>query len=253
MTKKIIVAGCSFSAHYAKTIGLEQFPIWPELLAKYFGLELVNTARIGASNTQIFSKAIDAAIEYDDIEMIVVMWSEWDRMSFPYEDKEFSSMQPSWKSFSPETSYKTNTENFPGCLEICKVMYDNKLSNLQGIVNSTMRLIWSFQSIMETLGIKYIHMQGPSPNIYEWHKVHDFAQQITKSPYCDLINNKFIGWPPVRFNAGWNMDDFFRFYAEGPFEKYTIGGDKDSHPNELGNEFIFNILKNEYEKIYKAN
>ena len=245
MTKKIIVSGCSFATHYARSKGLDQFPIWPELLANHYGLQLVNTSQMGASNRQIFSKAIDAAIECDDIEMVVVMWSEWDRISFPYEGGY-------WRSFSPETTYKTNTNNFPGCQEICKIMHDNSLSNLQGIVNSTMRLVWSFQSIMETLGIKYVHIQGPCPNIYEWHPAHKFAQQMMKSPYCDLINNKFIGWPAVKYNAGWNVDDFFRFHSEGPLEKYTLASD-DPHPNEHGNQLIFNILKDEYEKIYKAN
>tara|TARA_B100000676_G_scaffold134276_1_gene133212 strand:- start:1428 stop:2165 length:738 start_codon:yes stop_codon:yes gene_type:complete len=245
MTKKIVVAGCSFATHYARSRGLKQFPIWPELLAKELNLKLINTAEMGASNTEIYSKAIDAAVTLNDIELMVVMWSEWDRLSFPYEK--------SWKSFSPETTFKTNVENFPGCQQICQVMHDNDLSNLKGVVNSTIRLIWSFQTIMESMDIKYVHIQGPSPNIYEWYKVWKFADQISKSPYADLINNKFIGWPPVRYNAGWNIDDFFRFHLEDPLERYTIAGDDDSHPNELGNQYIYNILKNHYEETYQTN
>ena len=61
MKRKIVVAGCSFATHYARSKGLKQFPIWPELLAKELKLKLINTAEMGASDTDIYSRAIGAA------------------------------------------------------------------------------------------------------------------------------------------------------------------------------------------------
>tara|TARA_B100000700_G_scaffold330199_1_gene455208 strand:+ start:8410 stop:9144 length:735 start_codon:yes stop_codon:yes gene_type:complete len=239
MKKRLVVTGCSFAAHYAKTIGLEQFPIWPELLAKDLNLRLTNKAQMGASNREIYSKTLDAIVQFKDIDFVVVMWSEWDRISFNHESP--------WRSFSPETTYAVQVENFPGCLEICETMDKYKLQNLQGIVNETIRLIWSLQTILESMNINYVFIQGPEPNPYQRYDIHMYGQQILKSPHVHLINDRFVGWPPNRMLAGWNIDHFFRHHQEKEFDHYTIGGDEDAHPNALGNELIFYALREHYE------
>jgi len=218
-----------------------------KLLADHLKLKLVNLSRPGASNKEIMSKALDAVVKYNDIEALFVMWTEMDRISFQAE-------QPWWKSFSPETSYREKVENFPGCQDISKLIIENDCSQLQAIVNDTIRTMYTFQTVMDHLGIKYIHMQGTSPNSFMTFPVYKFSRAITKAPHFNRINEvKLLGWPCTRNIGGWNMDDFFRFHLKDDnltFEDCTIDGENDAHPNELGNVYIFHIMKNHYEQTY---
>lgn len=245
--KKCVVVGCSYASDWATHIGLPRFTIWPELLAEHFNLELVNLSRPGASNKEIVSKALDAVVKYKDMEALFVMWTEFDRISF-------QSDQPWWKSFSAETSLREKVECFPGCQEISKVMLENDCVQLQAMVDDTIRTMYTFQTVMEHLDINYIHMQGPSPNPFFDYSVYDFSKAITKAPHFDLIQeSKLLGWPCTRNIAGWNMDDFFRFHVKDDnlkFEDCTIDGENDAHPNRLGNQYIFHIMKNQYEQTY---
>jgi hypothetical protein len=77
MTKKLMVAGCSFSAVSRELPGTA----WSELLAKKLGWELVNLARQGCSNGGI-------RIQIDEIrrqrpDFAVVSATFWDRMEIP--------------------------------------------------------------------------------------------------------------------------------------------------------------------------
>ena len=61
--KKLIVSGCSFTENYAKTIGLKEWPNWPELLADSLGMELINLGKSGQGNEYIYSSLLDTVIK----------------------------------------------------------------------------------------------------------------------------------------------------------------------------------------------
>ena len=44
--KKLITAGCSYTANYALSQGLKQFPPWPSLLAEKLDMECIDVSKI---------------------------------------------------------------------------------------------------------------------------------------------------------------------------------------------------------------
>ena len=58
------------------------WPKWPEHLAKYLDMDLINLGQSGSGNQQIFNKAVDVTNYADNIGGVVCMWSEPDRIDF---------------------------------------------------------------------------------------------------------------------------------------------------------------------------
>ena len=75
--KKLIVSGCSYVDNYARTIGLDEWPIWPELLADRLDMELINLGKSGQGNEYIYSTLIDTVIKEKNIGLVIAMWTEF--------------------------------------------------------------------------------------------------------------------------------------------------------------------------------
>lgn len=89
---KLYVFGCSYSAAYEhKNIGGPSikeyydfrggnFPItWSELLANDLNLELVNTAKWGADNYEIFEKFCKKSAEFEENDIVLIGWTDVNR------------------------------------------------------------------------------------------------------------------------------------------------------------------------------
>ena len=76
------------------------FPSWPAHLAEKLNMECINLGRAGAGNEYMLAKVIDTVLTEKNIGLVVVMWSEWQRMDFVDINKE-------WKAFYP---HRDNSE-----------------------------------------------------------------------------------------------------------------------------------------------
>ena len=75
---KLIVGGCSYT--YG---GNDKDTIpWPNQLAELLDMELVNTSRNGVGNEYILGEISKAICSYNNIGLVVVMWSEFERIDF---------------------------------------------------------------------------------------------------------------------------------------------------------------------------
>ena len=61
MVKKLVAVGCSYTEDW------NDFPAWPELLAKKLNYECINLGQCGSGNECIFSKSLDALLEEKNI------------------------------------------------------------------------------------------------------------------------------------------------------------------------------------------
>jgi len=86
--KKLLASGCSWTD--ANFISHLEFlpeekrggwPMWPELIGKELGLEVINTAKQGRGNFYIGQSIIDNIIKYgDEVELVSVLWTQVDRV-----------------------------------------------------------------------------------------------------------------------------------------------------------------------------
>lgn len=76
---KILVSGDSWTSGWPleETQPREQFT-WPNIVAKHFDAQLVDTSRAGSSNYRIYRKAVEGILD-DSIDTVLVFLSSWVR------------------------------------------------------------------------------------------------------------------------------------------------------------------------------
>jgi hypothetical protein len=76
--KKILFAGCSFTAHCGFNDTNQLIYHWPEIFSKHFNVYYQNIAIGGCSNNEIFKRTIEATAS-QSFDLVIVMWSSTDR------------------------------------------------------------------------------------------------------------------------------------------------------------------------------
>ena len=74
---KVLVSGDSWTSGWPleETQPREQFT-WPNIVAKHFDAQLVDTSRAGSSNYRIYRKAVEGILD-DSIDTVLVFLSSW--------------------------------------------------------------------------------------------------------------------------------------------------------------------------------
>ena len=84
---KLIAIGCSYTEHYKDSMHTDvklDFPRWPELLADKLDMECVNLGKSGMGQEYMVAKLLDILISEKNIGLVVIMWSEWQRLDFQF-------------------------------------------------------------------------------------------------------------------------------------------------------------------------
>ena len=88
MTKtKLITIGCSYTEQYfhsTETKTKHNFARWPKLLADKLDMKCVNLGKAGMGQEYMVAKLLDTLISEKNIGLIVIMWSEWQRLDFQF-------------------------------------------------------------------------------------------------------------------------------------------------------------------------
>jgi hypothetical protein len=254
--KKLIVAGCSYTDNYAMKIHIQQFPIWAELLADKLDMELVNLGNCGDGNEAIWSKVTDEIVNTKNIGLVVVGWSEVDRVSFFAEvfNRRNSRYQHQWESFKPGRkiddveSKEKNQEVFKEnkAFLISEIFAKYHLLDLRAGSQKTFRYIYNLQTLCESLKVPYLQFQTCYPSAEEMER---FGKELINSPYLSLIKDTtFLGWPISEHIGGWCWD--YLMDQKDPSRNKMRITKKDTHPNEMGHEYIMEILLDGYKKNY---
>jgi len=269
--KKLIAIGCSYTADW------NSFPPWPTLLAEMLDMECVNLGRCAAGNNYMLSKITDTILTEKSIGLVVVMWSEWQRMSFQKNEKTWYTLSPAAIVRGGDGNQSPLESIRPVDLNTVNTDWRYKMLHSQTPYHSTQNTLRTFiHADILLKNIPYLFIQGtntiPPYNTDLLKKVncklggpnelHNFwdvnnsrkvaMKTIINSSYLEYIENnignKFIGWPifyPIggyTFNKLLDKKDKTRL-------KLRISAE-DSHPNGEGHKIMAEEIYNEHEKIY---
>ena len=208
-SKKIICCGDSYTDSFrAGNQGVEMpYQVWPNFLGEkisnneYFipSKDLMNLGSSGAGNYEIYSRTVDAISSQKNIGLVVVMWSEFPRVDFEVDLRNFKAEKDPTKNkfgfmsylrlYKGKTRYPVYFENFhpekvltserKGIITIDskgrKVVtpsWKYKLSEISGLkkiknnysgINAFIRYAYSIQSICDNENIPLIQIMGTRP------------------------------------------------------------------------------------------
>ena len=248
MVKKLLAVGCSY------TEDVYPFPVWPKLLAEKFNMECINLGQCGSGNEYIYSRTLDALVTEKNLGLVVVMWSQFQRLDFYDDDKWKCFGSSNLKAFFQAGNKERNRKE---CTNKLEMLY-NKIYDYFGYddishhTGRSIRLFYSLQQIMklpEYNNIPFYQLMGTYP--CDRTQKYIAAKTIIDSPYLDKINEMlFLGWPIFDELGGWNVDTWL--------DKVDLGkrnqdsdvriSQTDCHPNKKGHEKIAEMLYNEIKK-----
>jgi hypothetical protein len=259
MRKKLIVSGCSYSNESWTSIHHPEldvsWPKWPQLLAEKLDMQLVNLSESGAGQEYIYSNIIDKlqTIDHSKIGLVIAAWSTAPRRDYQIESLYLNKAK--W----------TND------------MYDSK-GCMNYWIDRSLRYYYSFQMVCENLKLPYKQLQmidlfkgylwqqliakrtKDFPDDFikqipilnephqltkeekEWKEKEEkkYLAQIHNSPYYEIINNNFIGWPTDPRLNGYSLSDKVLDNDTDRISKIDL------HPNRQGQEklaeFIYDRL-----------
>ena len=261
---KLIALGCSYTEHYLHSMhamGVDHsFTRWPQLLADKLDMKCVNLGRSGMGNEFMVSKLLDVLHTEKNIGLVVIMWSEWQRMDFQYEPSAWHPLHP----------HRDNEE-----IEIFPMNKEGRKTLLKYFnpVAATMKNLRQFFVAQELIkDIPYLMIQGCCPitdplyihpeyadidkqplrfvdNMKEVKRIRKLAtKQIIDFP-LEIDENKFIGWPIFSEIDGYDVDTMLD-KLDRKRKKYRVS-DNDSHPNGPGHEVISEEIYKVYKKVYE--
>jgi len=259
---KLIAIGCSYTEHYEDSIYADEselnFIRWPQHLADKLDMECVNLGKASMGQEYMVAKLLDTLISEKNIGLIVIMWSEWQRLDFQFRPGKGTN---GWVNLHPHRD-NFEVERYPINREARIALLEHN-----NVISATMRSLRFFLMAQELIkDIPYLMIQGcnplcdvlylhPESDNVDWQIVAQMRnksiKQIINSPISDRINeNNFIGWPIFEDIGGYYLDNYLD-EIDPERIKYRIS-ENDSHPNGLGHEIISEeILYDKYMEIYK--
>ena len=241
----MITSGCSFT----ESIRPNQEKSWADYLAEKLGKKLTNYGKGGAGNEYIYNSVVDNL----DTDLVVVMWSCFDRWDFhkgsfelPYLIEDGGSVPRKDELVNTSTGEFENTyvadENIfsENIAELSKVMLKNNLDDREYQIKKTIRWMVSLQHICEQKNIPLIQCLGFGKR--RWNKDIELAKtSLDYKPFYEL-EHKSLGWPFVERIGGFTMMD--------KLHKDMFVSNFDRHPNDKGHKYISEIIYDEYKISY---
>lgn len=264
MGSKLISIGCSFTAHTS----YPEFKYWDSYLAEYLNLELHNYARGGTGGPTHFYNLIEAVATHgNDIDTIVVGWTQWKRFSFPYISGYKSNLNPPYAPFAKDGKlYK----------EIYQLYAANERQAVMESIKSAYALMYAVTALADSINAKLIITQLLPALNKEATKFTDGYLYLSDLYRCTEDNEVFwrlrddkrlIGFPFLNKLGGYSICSGSEWVpschtVNKPETKTVIDFTKpdisvsdkfqiDAHPNQEGHKYIFNKYKDAYDELYK--
>lgn len=86
MTKKILLAGCSFTSDNGFSESNKEKYHWPNLLKKHYNFDITNVAVGGMPNDEIFNSIV-GKINQNSFDLVIVLWTGINRKWIYFSDK----------------------------------------------------------------------------------------------------------------------------------------------------------------------
>ena len=203
-------------------------------------MECINLGRSGSGNEYIYSRTLDTLVTEKNIGLVVVMWSEFQRLDFHCKNGK-------WQALHYKVDdVKRHTQEWKN--ELTNTLTKKGYGDIVHQIERSIRLFYSLQQIMklsEHNNIPFCQLMGSYPCGYKQR--YTAAKTIIDSPYLNKIDKRlFFGWPILTPIGGWNIDTWFDKIDSGVRIKNSDLriSDDDSHPNKKGHEKIAEMLYN---------
>lgn len=290
MGSKLISTGCSFTEHDYRA-GEDKVPVdflfWDHHMADYLNLDLHNYAVGGSGwDEHIYQLSCAIAEHGEDIEAIIIGGSQWDRFAYPYSNGYEHIVPPVVQRFQQheyQGFQNIVTHNWQKILKSCILStFAHMFTAIQMAENIKAKILicqvlgpWS---LLEKHGIvlhakDYFNIMYDT--VYETTELnHTFRalendKRLGGFPFWDKLGGEYIWNPDVMTKYGkkykelligghqvketWQVDENgiawagINRYQQGNKVRQTI----DSHPNALGQLFIFERIKEYWNEVYK--
>jgi hypothetical protein len=263
--KKLIAIGCIFTEHYLSSIMTPDFdynfPRWPQHLADKLDMECVNLGQCGSGNKQILSKIINTVLTEKNIGIVVVMWSQFQRLDFEYSSTEWMQINLDLDIDQTKIDWDYKQKNF------------KELHNPHSAIQDALRTFILAEKLLKD--IPHLYIQGPDAvSFYSTKKLltdDNYRESKQKrvdtgtflyptfiiklfflSSYFDYVeknlSEKFIGWPIMQELGGYSVTNILD--KLDPERTQLRISKEDIHPNAEGHKIIAQEIYNAYEKVY---
>lgn len=266
--KKLLAAGCSYTDKdfYSADKTIDEcdkggWAMWPELMSNELGLGCVNLGKSGASNKYIFDKVFDHIYSNDNVGLVVVMWSGWDRFEYMELKQQFPTSALIIENINEYKKYAA-ISNPPG--DTPNKVYNEFFKSLskkdmvkysRTIINTNLRYMYILSDLLNKMKIPFIFFQGIETfpiNMSSYidgvvpHTDADIAKDLNLCVFYNVLrkDKRLVGFPFFKMLNGTRLVDLNRPYPD------LCVSDKDTHPNARGQKAIANFMKDSYDRIY---
>lgn len=262
MAKKILLsAGCSWTdkSFYSWDESIDDsqrggWPMWPEIVADKANLKSVNLGKCGTNNKSIFDSIVDYIVtnNTDSIEMIIVVWTDWDRFSKMGLASQYpisSLMLQSLEKFDKHREVHNINDYSKFFISLSRKEME---TYSRYTIDTSLRYMFILSTILKSRNISYKFFQGLGPfpinistEIEEMvsYTSDDILSDVIDSAYFnDLKKDKnIIGFPFFKFMNGKTIEELIH-------QKQNLEiSDLDPHPNDLGQKIIAQHIIQKYE------
>ena len=282
---KLVCIGDSWTDDNFKSrlVDEDNYPKWPKLVADRLNMNLLNLGSSGSGNHEIFTKFTDLINETKDIDGIIIMWSEPDRVDLEvhkgYKLSSYNKVTDSgFYHYSPRRSAGNKNSPIEKYLDrltdeqiekneyvgrnnfmlnvartyhnkqdpISQTILDMGIWSLETSWKQTMRYMFLVQSMCKGLDIKYLQVQGIHP-FFTWQREQDYKKSLHSFLKWFQEQSYIYSIDETTF-LGWPIfQEIGGFSMSHNIEKIS---DRDTHPNSVGHKEIANHLINKWNSMY---
>ena len=182
--------------------GDESDPV--KLWTEQVNADILNISKIGYGNDQICNAVIKAVEENNNIDHVIVLWSQWYRVlkrplrlynKFIKENTSVN-LDKTFEEISDHTQF--------GGSPFYQLIFAISNENAEYITNENIKTFYTLQSFLKDRNIPYTFYQDLWPWPYlQYEQNLDTAKLITNHPLYDLIDkDNFWGWPIHPYLSG---------------------------------------------------
>jgi hypothetical protein len=249
MSKLLIVGGCSNTDPNWPSYRSNNITMWPELISKELGIEVLNTSKVGSSNDRICNMIMDAVIDNQDRDLLVmILWSSHNRLNIFDEDY---FVKPTTKA-SSLTLYGYNQYKLVEyTTEYMREEYTydkHKIFDIdKDVLNYNLRAIWKLNNFLKERNIEFYQVQAFSlVNHIIWMGpfFEDEKLSFKEKEFQKEREAKLIEYAPTNryFDESYFTTQHWRNNSLFLEDSSMVIGKDDYHPNQIGQEWLANTF-----------
>jgi hypothetical protein len=182
---------------HSQSVRVQTHESYPVIVAKEFGLDIINHAQLGASNARILRTSREYLATQQTPELIIIGWSTWEREEWQYENQYYN-VNSSGHDTLPkilENSYKKWViEQTPETLNKKSIQWHQE--------------IFQFHKELIQKNIKHVFFNCMY-NFFQTNNQQDWATNFI-GPYDN--NSSYYWWLTQQ---GFQADSWYHFGADG--------------------------------------